>query len=146
MPFLEAVNAVGGEVQRQGAYVTQAFGAQREMLAAVAERRRPEREEDFVALLEGTTEALACIDQAPARPALQLPTAPRHRKAAALRGCPPRRALRLRFASSDTVPQARASALVVGGLSLGGAGGGAGRSTRRTGARSASTRPWSRGR
>ena len=63
MPFLEAVNAVGGEVQRQGAYVTPAFGAQREMLAAVAERPRPEREEDFVALLEGTTEALACVDR-----------------------------------------------------------------------------------
>ncbi len=65
MPFLEAVNAVGGEVQRQGAYVTQAFGAQREMLAAVADRPRPEEEAEFVALLEGTTEALACVDQAP---------------------------------------------------------------------------------
>jgi hypothetical protein len=64
VPFLEAVNAVGGEVQRQGAYVTQAFGAQREMLAAVAERPRPEREEELVAMLEGTTEALACVDQA----------------------------------------------------------------------------------
>ncbi|EKX37308.1 hypothetical protein GUITHDRAFT_165520 [Guillardia theta CCMP2712] len=45
VPFLDAVNSIGGEVQQQGRYVAQAFGAQREML-------------EFKQLLHGTNEAL----------------------------------------------------------------------------------------
>ena len=36
VPFLEAVNGIGGDVQKQGAYVAQVFGAQREMLVQVS--------------------------------------------------------------------------------------------------------------
>lgn len=62
VPFLDAVNGVGGEVQKQGAYVAQVFGAQREMLAQVSRMDQP-AEEEFMQMLESTNEALACIDQ-----------------------------------------------------------------------------------
>ena len=61
VPFLDAVNGVGGEVQKQGAYVAQVFGAQ-EMLAQVSRMDQP-AEEEFMQMLESTNEALACIDQ-----------------------------------------------------------------------------------
>ena len=62
VPFLDAVNGIGGEVQKQGSYVAQVFGAQREMLVQVSRMAQPS-EEDFMQMLETTNEALACIDQ-----------------------------------------------------------------------------------
>ena len=62
VPFLDAVNGIGGEVQRQGAYVAQVFGAQREMLVQVSRMAQPS-EDDFMQMLDSTNEALACIDQ-----------------------------------------------------------------------------------
>jgi len=63
VPFLDAVNAVGGQVRKQGAYVAEAFGAQREMLEEVAQRQKPASEEEFLLLLVPTQEALARIDE-----------------------------------------------------------------------------------
>uniref|UniRef100_A0A7S0HB94 CAP N-terminal domain-containing protein n=1 Tax=Hanusia phi TaxID=3032 RepID=A0A7S0HB94_9CRYP len=62
VPFLDAVNSIGGEVQQQGRYVAQAFGAQREMLMQVSRGHQPEQEDDFKELLQGTNEALGFID------------------------------------------------------------------------------------
>jgi hypothetical protein len=62
VPFLDAVNGIGGEVQKQGAFVAQVFGAQREMLAQVSRMTQP-TEDDFMQMLESTNEALGCIDQ-----------------------------------------------------------------------------------
>ena len=62
VPFLDAVNGIGGEVQKQGAYVAQVFGAQREMLVQVSRMQQPS-EDEFMQMLESTNEALACIDQ-----------------------------------------------------------------------------------
>ena len=62
VPFLDAVNGVGGEVQEQGAYVAQVLGAQREMLVQVARMPQPS-EDDFMEMLESTNHALALVDQ-----------------------------------------------------------------------------------
>ena len=62
VPFLDAVNGVGGEVQQQGAYVAQVLGAQREMLVQVARMPQPS-EDDFMEMLQSTNEALALVDE-----------------------------------------------------------------------------------
>jgi len=62
VPFLDAVNGVGGEVQEQGAYVAQVLGAQREMLVQVARMPQPS-EDDFMEMLQSTNHALALVDQ-----------------------------------------------------------------------------------
>ncbi|KAJ1476241.1 adenylate cyclase-associated CAP [Baffinella frigidus] len=63
VPFLAAATEIGGEVQRQAAYVAQAFGAQHAMLVKVSVMPRVEDEGEMMAMLQETTEALACIDQ-----------------------------------------------------------------------------------